>query len=420
MTAAPAIPAVRLILTAFLPFAFGYFLSYVYRAVNAVIAEDLTTDLGVEAGLLGVLTAAYFITFAAFQLPLGVLLDRYGPRRVEASLLVIAAAGALMFSFGDSVTELTLARGLIGLGVSACLMAAFKANVMWWSPSRLPLANGLILASGGVGALAASTPIAALLTVTDWRGIFQILSGLTVLAAVLILTTVPEKPGTPSAPTLAGQLRSVGAIFASRAFWQIAPITVSVQAVFLAYQTLWAAEWMRAVDGLGQGAVAEHLQAMAIGMITGYAAIGLATERLAQRGVPPSRVIAVIGGLFLINQAWILIPGAAWPIVQWPLFVFLATASILGYSILSQAFPPEMAGRVNTAVNLLAFVAAFTIQAAVGWVVDAAVARGSTSADGHRLAFSALFVFCLIGYGWFLAAERSSRRRLVVPAPADD
>ncbi|NBC31260.1 MAG: MFS transporter, partial [Alphaproteobacteria bacterium] len=171
--------AVRLVL----PFALGYFLSYLYRSVNAVIADDLMTDIGLEPATLGLLTAAYFISFAAFQLPLGLLLDRYGPRRVEAALLLLAAAGALLFSFGEGPEALTAARALIGLGVSACLMAAFKNNVLWWPADRLPLMNGLILASGGLGALVATTPVAAMLTITDWRGVFRLLAGLTVFSA---------------------------------------------------------------------------------------------------------------------------------------------------------------------------------------------------------------------------------------------
>src|SRR5512134_357876 len=111
----------------FIPFALGYFLSYLYRTVNAVLAPDLVRDLGLDPAGLGLLTSAYFFAFALAQLPIGILLDRYGPRRVEACLLLFAAAGALLFARATSLPELLLGRGLIGLGVAACLMAAFKA-----------------------------------------------------------------------------------------------------------------------------------------------------------------------------------------------------------------------------------------------------------------------------------------------------
>ena len=134
-----------------LPFALGYFLSYLYRVVNAVLAPDLIAELDLGPDDLGLLTASYFITFAVAQLPLGILLDRYGPRKIEAGLLLFAALGALLFSVGGSSVELIIGRGLIGFGVSACLMAAFKAFTHWLKPQQLPMANGIIMASGGLG-----------------------------------------------------------------------------------------------------------------------------------------------------------------------------------------------------------------------------------------------------------------------------
>ena len=144
-------PAPSLLWRVLLPFACGYFLSYVYRTVNAVIAPDLVASLGLSASDLGLLTSVYFLTFALFQLPLGILLDRFGPRRVEAVLLLFAALGALLFGLSAGRDSLIAGRGLIGLGVSACLMAGFKAFVMWFPASRLPVVNGALMAAGGWG-----------------------------------------------------------------------------------------------------------------------------------------------------------------------------------------------------------------------------------------------------------------------------
>ena len=104
----------------FLPFAGGYFLSYLYRTVNAVVGPVLSNELSLGAADLGLLTSAYFIAFGSTQLPLGILLDRYGPRRVEAALLLIAAAGAAVFAASHNIGTLVIGRGMIGLGVSAC------------------------------------------------------------------------------------------------------------------------------------------------------------------------------------------------------------------------------------------------------------------------------------------------------------
>ena len=131
----------------FVPFAMGYFLSYLMRVVNPVIAPDLVRDLGLTAADLGLLTSANFLAFAVAQLPLGILLDRFGPRRTEAVLLLFAALGAFLFSIAGSAPDLIAGRALIGLGTSACLMAAFKAYVMWFSGERIPFINGLQMAA---------------------------------------------------------------------------------------------------------------------------------------------------------------------------------------------------------------------------------------------------------------------------------
>jgi MFS family permease len=122
----------RLIAIVFLPFAAGYYLSYLFRSINAPISAHLTSDLALGAADLGLLTSVYFLTFAAAQIPIGVLLDRYGPRRIQSGLLLVAAVGAVLFGMAETSVGLVLARAMIGLGVAAALMAGLKAIVLWF------------------------------------------------------------------------------------------------------------------------------------------------------------------------------------------------------------------------------------------------------------------------------------------------
>src|SRR3990170_130768 len=151
---APSVPA-KTLLVVFCPFAAGYFLSFFFRNVNAVISKDLAGEFELSPSDLGFLTSMYLLAFAAFQLPLGVLLDRYGPRRVVAALLCVAAG-----------------RALIGLGVSAGLMGAIKAFTLWFPLSRLATLNGLYLAAGGIGGLSATAPAEGLIGPFGWRALF--------------------------------------------------------------------------------------------------------------------------------------------------------------------------------------------------------------------------------------------------------
>ena len=171
----PQLSLGRIATTVLLPFGCGYFLSYLFRAVNAVVAPDLIRDVGLTTEGLGLLTAAYLIAFAAFQPPLGILLDKYGPRRVQAALLLVAAAGAALFGFAQNETVLVLARGMIGLGFAGGLMASFKAVAIFAPAGRIPLLNSWVMAFGGVGVLAASYPAYVTAEILGWRGLFFML-----------------------------------------------------------------------------------------------------------------------------------------------------------------------------------------------------------------------------------------------------
>src|SRR5690606_1020292 len=183
---------------AFLFFTAAFLVQEVYRTVTAVVAPTLSAETGLSPADIGFVTSVYFLTFAAVQLPVGILLDRFGPRRVVAAFLLFAAAGAALFAMGEGVVGLAAGRALAGLGMSCCLMAAFKANTLWWPPERLMLANSGVLTIGALGALAATAPVEALLGVTDWRTLFLGLAAVTVIVAAAIHTVVPERRDIPA------------------------------------------------------------------------------------------------------------------------------------------------------------------------------------------------------------------------------
>ena len=215
-------PPLFLAFKVLLPFALGYYLSYVFRSINAVIAPDLVLDIGLSAAGLGLMTSAYFASFAACQLPLGVMLDRVGPRKTEAALLMAAAVGSFWFATAETQTELIFARALIGIGVSACLMASFKAFVEWFPREKHPvITNALILMAGGLGAMSSTAPIEAALQITDWRGVFLGLAGVGVAASAVLYFVVPEPPmerQLPSGDSICDQIRDMGSVQERRYF----------------------------------------------------------------------------------------------------------------------------------------------------------------------------------------------------------
>ncbi len=406
-------------LQVFVPFACGYFLSYLFRVVNSVIAPDLIADLGLGPSALGMLTSTYLIAFASSQLPLGVVLDRFGPRRVEAVLLLFAAAGALVFARAEGIFGLAVGRALIGFGVSACLMAAFKAFTQWFPSRQWPRINGFQLSAGGLGALSATTPVNAALQVTDWRGVFLMLAAATLAVAVAVWAIVPERKTQPGqGPRVRDQLRGVAAVFSSPLFWRIAPLATASQAAFMALQGLWAGPWLRDVAGMDRGAAAGTLLWVAAAMAVGYISIGYLTERIARSGVKPMATAVWGMGAFMLVQALLIAGPISWALPLWVVFGFLGTTGVVPYPALTQSFAPELAGRVNTSLNLLVFVAAFASQWGIGAVIALwpVTADGAYHPHGYASGFALMIGIQAVCLAWYAAAGCISRRRGADPA----
>lgn len=385
------------------PFAAGYFLSYLYRTVNAVIAPELIAGLKLTPGDLGLLTSAYFFAFALFQLPLGMLLDRFSPKRVEAALLLVAALGAAVFAAGESSSGLAAARALIGFGVSACLMAGYTASAIWFAPHQLPAVNAVILSAGGLGALTATIPVEAALRLTGWRGLFVVLAVMTLLVAALIFFVVPERERHIHHTNWREQWRGTASIFSSAAFWRIAPAATITQATFMAIQGLWAGPWLRNVAGLSREAAATYLFWMAAAMFVGQLSWGMLAARLARRGVSSLHLLKIGMGAFLLIQLAMVtrVQTGVLPLVA--LFGFFGVAGSISYPIIAQRFAPSLAGRANTAVNLLVFVFAFAIQWAIGAIIGAwPAAEGGFQPFGYSVAFGTILALEAVAYAWLL------------------
>lgn len=391
----------------FIPFACGYFISYLFRTINAVISPKLTQELGLDATSLGLLTSAYFFAFALFQFPLGVLLDRYGPRRVQAALLTVAAGGALTFGLSHGLTGLLIGRALIGLGVSGCLMAAFKAFTQWFAAHKLPAMNGYVLAAGGLGALTATIPVEAALRVIDWHTLFITLAAITLTIAALVFFVYPEREIAHGHATLREQLRGAASVFASGKFWRIAPLAIFIQATFMSIQGLWAAPYLRDVAKLSQPEIAQYLFAMACAMVAGQFLSGTVATALAKRGFATSKLFAL--NALVIVVVWSVIAMQWFPrsIIAWMVVGFCGSASSLSYSILTPAFASSLAGRVNTAINLLVFVFAFVMQWAMGAVINLwpATANGYAT-QGYQAAFVTCLILQALALAWYSFSAR--------------
>jgi predicted MFS family arabinose efflux permease len=396
-----------------LPFLAGYFVSYVYRSVNAIIGPEIARELGLSAAGLGLLSGIYFFTFALFQLPLGVLLDRYGPRRVNAALLLVAAAGGAWFALGQTAAELTAARAIIGLGVSGCLMAAFSAFALWYPPDRIATMNGVAFASGMLGALVATVPLEMLLRVLHWREVFGGIVALTIAVSLLIFLAVPERAA-HRGESLTEQWRGFARLARDPGFWRVALCIGASQLVAVSLATLWVATWLRDVAGYSQAQVARALLLFSLAMLAGYIGFGRTADLLARRGRSTLPLLAGGVAVASLSLALIALGVRTGALALWSVFFGCATAVVLSYSLFSRRYPKEMAGRVNTALNTFVFVGMFSGQWAVGLILNLwpPTATGYAS-EAYAWALGALWLTQFAGLVWLW----SGRKLLAAPRP---
>lgn len=410
-TAAPSMPLIFVALT---PFSLSYLFSYLYRAANAVVSGDLVAELHLSPSELGLLTASYLAAFSAFQLPLGVLLDRYGPRRVQSALVIVGAIGAFLFATGGNVTTLVIGRALIGIAFSGGLMSSFKAVVIWISEPRRALANACLMSVGGVGLLLATTPLELATRYWGWRDTFLGLSAATFAVGLMIYFLVPERGTAVPSGTLGQQIRQIGKIYRDRVFLAMAPILATTSGTHIGMQTLWAAPWFRDIVGLDRAGVANALFVMACAFVISILLVGVMTDRLVQRGYSLLTVMFGFQLVFLAAQAGLLLnPGNhAAALVLWSLFGMTGHVGVVAYPWLSKYFGLAYSGRSNTAANLLMFLFAFAVQFGAGAIIGfyPAPPAGGYSPEGYRAAFGIAYAIQLVSLGWFLANRARFRR----------
>src|SRR5882757_6287986 len=387
-----------LILRVFLPFVFGYYIAFLFRTINAVMAAPLATELGLGADDLGLLTSVYFLTFAAAQIPIGILLDRHGPRRVQSVLLLVAAVGSTLFAVSDHFWMLLLGRALIGLGVASAMTAGLKALVLWFPGDRVPLLNGLMVMLGALGAVTATLPADLLLAWIGWRELFGLFAVLTAASAVLIYVIVPE-----ATPAATGEV-SVGLrkVYADPRFWRLAPLSASCIGTAWALQGLWAAQWLRDVEGLDRAGVVSHLFAMAVALSAGAVLMGVAADRLRKRGVGPEAFLGLVAAVFIATQFALILRLPVPSYLQWSVVGAVGAATVLSFAILAEYFPKELAGRANGALNLFHIAAAFVVQYATGVVLGHWTPQaGHYPEIAYQTAFALNLVLQIVAWIWF-------------------
>ena len=403
----PERPAAWSIVAMVWPFGLAYALSYALRTIHAVLSPAFVDELGLSAGFLGLLTSAYLLAFAAMQLPVGLLLDRYGPRRVEGSLLVLACLGCAISALAETFWLLWVGRALIGVGVSACLMASYKAY-------RLALPEGLqaplastMLVIGSFGALCATLPVEWALGLMTWREIFWLLSACFALAWAAIVFALPALPQpTRSTQRLLDDARDgLLTVMGHPEFRRLMPFGLITYGGLLAMHGLWMGPWFRVVESQtpAQAAVGIFIitaTVMGSHLLTAWLASraiawGWSLERLMRAGLMTMAAMSALAVLGVWPHPW----------VGWMLVFLTGGTTTLSYTRFAQSFPDRLSGRATTSFNFLIFLGAFAVQWGIGLFIDGFEALGLKPMEAMRA-----------GVGVWVAGQVAALLWLIRPA----
>jgi MFS family permease len=381
----------------------GYFChEFVQRVATSVVVGDLMAAFAVGGTVLGTLSAIYFYAYAGMQIPVGVLIDRYGSRRLMSAAAALSALGALVFATAPAVEVAYVGRAMIGLGASFAWIGCLTVATLWLPPTRFALLVGLAQAGGMLGGMLGQAPLAVLVAALGWRWALGALAAVGALIAIGLFAAIPEaKPhhAAQMRPKLAAGLRIAAK---NPQTWLHALYGLAMTGTMLSFAGLWAVPWFQTVHGYSRAAAAGLASSMFLGWAVGAPLIGLLADRT-RRPKP----IMVGGGLAMTASLLLLLylPALS-PTLSVALLFFnglCAVSMILSYGAARAGNPPEASGAVLGIVNTGVVGSGALFQPLIGALLDAnwhgAMADGARvyDADAYALAFGVLPAMALIG-----------------------
>ena len=399
----------RQAITVFFVFAFGYFLSCLLRAITATLSPVLTLEFELMAADLGLLAGGYFLGFASMQIPLGYLLDKFGPKKIVSSFLLIAFIGTVSFALAQSFSGLLISRILIGVGVSACLMAPLTGYRIWFAENQQQRANSWMLMIASLGFLSSTLPVQLLLPSLGWRWLFGGIAGLILISIFLMLAFIPkwdhQKDESLENPVRQGSLSDV---WKNKFFISVIPMGLFNYGGLMAIQTLWAGPWMIRVAGYTPLESATGLFWINITMLVSFFLWGYFLPRITNLGFSALKILKLGLPVSFLVMLTIIILGSKAGAFYITLFILSSIFLSVTQPAVGLSFQSHLAGKALTSFNLLIFLGTFIMQWVMGLVIDLVKNYGYTEIIGFKAAFSFFLFLSLISYIFFLIINKKS------------
>lgn len=366
----------------FLVFLFAYSLSQFYRSFLAVIAPELSTEIGLTASDLANITGTWFLVFALAQFPLGVALDKLGPRRTVPAIMMAAVVGAVLLAYAQTPMVCIIANGLIGLGCSPIYMGGLYMFARTQDPAKFGFLTSWLLGLGSSGNLLSATPLSYAAETLGWRTTLVCMAAITFLAAAVVYVFVRDPPRVerPEGTAKGSAVSDLMEILSIRALWPLIPILLLAYGTVLAERSLWIGPFFAEVYNLDPVPRGNAVLAMAAAMTAGALLYGVADRIWNSR----KNVIAIGTG---ITACLFLLMGFRPSAGLAEAVIMLSLAGIFGLAnpiIAAQArnfFPPHLLGRGLTTVNFMTIGGVGLVQFVSGIYVSNLNAAGMAPAD---------------------------------------
>ena len=389
----------------FLIISSAYVLVYFHRLCPAVIAVDMQEFFKISGGVLGLLSSAYFYPYAAMQLPAGMLVDSWGPRKTVTVFFALAALGSIMMGLAQNMSFALLGRMLVGVGVSTVFVSNFKLLAEWFSPRKFSIMGGIFMAMGGVGVLFATAPLALMSNIIGWRMTLKVVGGISLVMSGLVYVFVFNRPADKGwcsiVPVQKDQiekkislLEGLKMVLTEKDFWPVAIWSFFTVGIFFALAGLWGGPYLIQVYGLSKTSAGAILSMSAVALIISSPLLGFLSSRVGRKSV-------FIGCSFLliaVCAAFYAFTNRLPHITLYILFFCLCLSSSACAPVIVAAtkelFPIPIAGTSVAIVNLFPFVGGPFFQIILGAILS----RAGREGDAYSLAgYQNMFLSCLIG-----------------------
>ena len=355
-----------------------YLIGFYQRVAPAVMTDRLMTDFSIGAAALGNLSAFYFYSYVAMQIPTGIIVDRWGPRRLLTAGAGVAAIGTALFAWSPDLWWASAGRLLIGASVAVAFVSMLKLATRWFAPRQFALASGLALLFGVVGGVIAGVPLRILVESFGWRPVMAVSAALTALLCIAIWWQVRDDPGHsgydshapgPAAGAKHGSiLHGVLEVLSYRNTWILLLTPIGIAGAILTFAGLWGVPYLRQVHGLDTKMAAAITSSLLIAWAFGGPILGALSERSGRRKLiyVATTVAALLGWAVII-----FVPLSLWLLVATLIFTgFVSGNLIIGFAFAKESVPVRLMGTASGVCNMGPLLGGMLLQPAVGWILD--------------------------------------------------